>query len=57
MPALAAEKDLESDKEAMATGLSSRSLLSFDEINGEKRVFSCLKVPLRSWTARREYSA
>lgn len=47
MPALAAEKDLESDKEAMATGLSSRSLLSFDEINGEKRVFSCLKVPLR----------
>ncbi len=47
MPALAAGTDLETDSAAMETGNSSRSIISFDETDGLKRVFSCMKVPLR----------
>lgn len=47
MPALAAEKDFLTDTEAMSSSNSSRTILAFDEVKGEKRVFSCLKVPLR----------
>jgi len=47
MPALAAEKVLKTDRRALEQNLSSRCLLSFQEKEGEKRVFSCLKVPLR----------
>lgn|GEM_PF-2565780 len=47
MHSLAAEHDMQSDKNVMAEGISSRTVLSFREGENEKRVFSCLKVPLR----------
>lgn len=47
MPALAADKDMQTDLEALQSGNSSRTILAFDEGDGEKKVFSCLKVPLR----------
>jgi len=47
MPPLAADKDLQTDKEALSTNNSSRSVLTFSEADGENRLFSCLKVPLR----------
>jgi PAS domain S-box-containing protein/putative nucleotidyltransferase with HDIG domain len=47
MHSLAAEYDLETDKTAMEQGISSRIVLSFLEGEKEKRLFSCLKVPLR----------
>ncbi len=47
MPALAADKDLHTDREALESGYSSRSILSFDDGDGGKKLFSCLKVPLR----------
>lgn len=47
MSALNAERDTETDTEAMQSTLSTRSILTFDEGDGEKRVFSCMKVPLK----------
>ena len=47
MPALTAEMDVKGDREALDNFHSIRTTLSFDEGNGEKKVFSCLKVPLR----------
>ena len=47
MPALAAEKDLRTDQAALEDSRSSRSILTFDDGHGGKKLFSCLKVPLK----------
>ncbi|RKZ04233.1 hypothetical protein DRQ21_03495 [Candidatus Fermentibacteria bacterium] len=46
MPALTAQEDNRTDREAMESTVSLRAVLSFQESEDKSRVFSCLKVPL-----------
>jgi len=46
MPALTAQEDNRTDREAMGSTVSLRAVLSFQEGDDKSRVFSCLKVPL-----------
>ena len=46
MPSLAAEEDARTDRLAMESSITLRSVISFNEGDDKTRIFSCLKVPL-----------
>jgi putative nucleotidyltransferase with HDIG domain/PAS domain S-box-containing protein len=51
MPALAADRDRQTDSECSENGRTTRCVLHFDDGKGDRRHFNCLKVPLRELDA------